>query len=562
MTKKNSTKRTLLMSGLALLVCISMLIGSTFAWFTDNVTSASNIIKSGTLDVEMYWADGKEAPDTASWNDASTGAIFNYDLWEPGFVQVRHIKIENVGNLALKYQLSIAANGQVTDLADVIDVYYVDPATQVSDRTALAANMKLGTLTEVLADFNSTASGKLEAGKNHTVTIALKMREEAGNEYQNKGIGADFSVILTATQVEFESDSFGTDYDASATLPEVGTATVDGNSGATTIDAGNVSVTIPEGVPEGDYEVVVTNKNATTNTEGQTTFTADINLLKDGVKVERNGATVYIVEIKLETEKVIVKVLHNGNEISDYDYDAATGILTFETDSFSSFAVVYEENKEIKVNSVEALKELVANVTEPIEINATGLVTTIGEIGKPDGSYTVLDVYAGTKIKGLTLTFGSNQPIKTNAGNLGSGEIVFENCTFISEGFVDSVYFQSGTDASETKLVFINCTFAAAKTIVANNTGAGVEYNNCKFTLNSSGYGLVQCMGGNHTFNTCEFSISGSKSIGSSPITKYGQLNLYSERYSTVVTANKCVNVPSVFRYAASTGTNTFTNNQ
>ena len=39
MTKKKSTKRALLTSALALLVCVSMLVGSTFAWFTDHVTS-------------------------------------------------------------------------------------------------------------------------------------------------------------------------------------------------------------------------------------------------------------------------------------------------------------------------------------------------------------------------------------------------------------------------------------------------------------------------------------------------------------------------------------------
>ena len=123
MTNKKGIKRSLLMSGLALLLCVSMLIGSTFAWFTDSVTSAGNIIKSGTLDVEMFWADGKEDPDAATWNDAADGAIFNSDKWEPGYTEARHIAVKNEGTLALKYQLSIVPNGEVSKLADVIDVY-------------------------------------------------------------------------------------------------------------------------------------------------------------------------------------------------------------------------------------------------------------------------------------------------------------------------------------------------------------------------------------------------------------------------------------------------------
>ena len=53
MTKTKSTKRALLMSALALLMCVSMLIGSTFAWFTDSVTSAGNKIQAGTLQVDL-----------------------------------------------------------------------------------------------------------------------------------------------------------------------------------------------------------------------------------------------------------------------------------------------------------------------------------------------------------------------------------------------------------------------------------------------------------------------------------------------------------------------------
>ena len=220
MTNKKGTKRSLLMSALAMLLCVSMLIGSTFAWFTDSVTSAGNIIKSGTLDVEMYWADGTKAVPTADadWENAADGAIFKYDLWEPGYTEVRHIKIENKGSLALKYQLNILPNGEVTDLADVIDVYYLDPAAQLNDRASIDAQYRLGTLTEVLAGMADTASGELLAGKSDTVTIALKMQESATNEYQDKYIGSSFSIQLLATQLTYEEDSFDDLYDEDATL--------------------------------------------------------------------------------------------------------------------------------------------------------------------------------------------------------------------------------------------------------------------------------------------------------------------------------------------------------
>ena len=128
MTKKHSTKKALMASVLSLLLCFSMLVGTTFAWFTDSVTSANNIIQSGTLDVEMYWAEGKDAVPTtdAGWTDASRGAIFDYDKWEPGYTVVRHIKIANEGSLALKYQLNCFTKHLVGAFASVhqISVQY------------------------------------------------------------------------------------------------------------------------------------------------------------------------------------------------------------------------------------------------------------------------------------------------------------------------------------------------------------------------------------------------------------------------------------------------------
>ncbi len=221
MTKQKSTKRALLLSVLSLLMCVSMLIGTTFAWFTDSVTSAGNIIKAGTLDVEMYWADGKNDPANATWTDASSGAMFTENvLWEPGYTEARHVKIANVGSLALKYQMRILANGVVSKLANVIDVYYFDEATQL-DRTKIANATKLGTLSEVLNNANEKAisaniAGSLEANTEKVVTIAFKMQESAGNEYQGLAIGADFSIQLLATQYTSESDSFNNLYDADA----------------------------------------------------------------------------------------------------------------------------------------------------------------------------------------------------------------------------------------------------------------------------------------------------------------------------------------------------------
>ena len=97
------TKRSLLMSALSLLLCFSMLLGTSWAWFTDSVSSGSNVIKSGNLDLDVqYTLDGK------TWNDLDGAKdLFQKGLWEPGHTEVVALKITNKGSLALKYEASM-----------------------------------------------------------------------------------------------------------------------------------------------------------------------------------------------------------------------------------------------------------------------------------------------------------------------------------------------------------------------------------------------------------------------------------------------------------------------
>ena len=219
MTKKHSTKRALIASILMLALCFTSLIGTTFAWFTDEVTSSGNVIKSGTLEVKMEWKDATANGAQQSYKDASAGAIFNYDKWEPGYVEAKNIKIGNAGTLALKYQLAIVATDEISKLADVIDVYYAEGEYTLADR-AMTELTKLGTLTEVLSKISETAKGDLVAGETDYVTLALKMQESAGNDYQNLSIGSSFAVKCFATQLTSEKDSFDDQYDKDAWHPD------------------------------------------------------------------------------------------------------------------------------------------------------------------------------------------------------------------------------------------------------------------------------------------------------------------------------------------------------
>ena len=211
-----TTKQSLTLSLTALLLCFSMLLGTTYAWFTDSATSSGNIIQSGELDIEMYWSDSIASGE---WTDASKGPIFTYDNWEPGYTDIKYIKVKNAGNLAFNWRLSIAPQGDVTKLAEVIDVYFVNPVTQSID--TLSGLSKVGRLSDVIENKTYTSGALLPKGEVKSgydteevvLAVIFHMDDTAGNEYQALSIGDGFSVTLIASQLNYEVDSFGSSYD-------------------------------------------------------------------------------------------------------------------------------------------------------------------------------------------------------------------------------------------------------------------------------------------------------------------------------------------------------------
>ena len=121
MANTKNTKRALLASTLALILCFSMLLGTTYAWFTDSVTSGTNIIAAGNLDVELYHSDSKVTDEKV------TGTTVLFDdvtpaLWEPGAMAYEKFTIKNEGTLALKYQFAL----NVTNATVINGVSFAD----------------------------------------------------------------------------------------------------------------------------------------------------------------------------------------------------------------------------------------------------------------------------------------------------------------------------------------------------------------------------------------------------------------------------------------------------
>ena len=198
MSNTKLTKHALIVSIMAMLLCVAMLVGTTFAWFTDTASTAVNKIQAGTLDValEMKDASGNwvnAEGQTLSWKKAAGAPANEQVLWEPGCTyELPELRIVNKGDLALKYRIVISGIVGNAKLLEVISFTY-------------------GTGIDINAEVSLAPNAATEG-----IIIKGHMLETAGNEYQGLSIDG-IGITVYATQYTYENDSNGNTYDQNAT---------------------------------------------------------------------------------------------------------------------------------------------------------------------------------------------------------------------------------------------------------------------------------------------------------------------------------------------------------
>ena len=204
--KKNTTKRSLLASVLALVMCVTMLVSTTFAWFTDSASTAVNKIESGTLHVDIVDKDGNSLDGkTLSFKNVNGDTNI---LWEPGATfNLDSFRIVNTGKLALKYKVIINGVNGNAKLLEAIDFF-----VKIGD----AEKVALADWEGILLPEGKTATTANEVvGATDLITISGTMKKEAGNEYQGLSIDG-IGITVVATQYTYEYDSKGNLYDKDA----------------------------------------------------------------------------------------------------------------------------------------------------------------------------------------------------------------------------------------------------------------------------------------------------------------------------------------------------------
>ena len=498
MSSKKATKRALLTSILAICLCLVMLIGSTFAWFTDTASTGVNKIQAGNLDVELWddVEDAKLSAEPLKWvakDDRNQSEIF----WEPGAsYNLEGFRIKNNGNLALKYKIVISGIVGNAELLNAIDFTY-----------------KIGD-----ADLDLNEEGHLKAGEvSGVIAINGKMKETAGNEYMNKSIEG-IAITVYATQDTVENDSFGNTYDAMAQYPVEDISSVetkkDANENTVVAkevvleSAATVKVSETETKPLAtatvpantklvaadttSLKLVITETDEPDNftvTAGMSATTFDVKV----IGVASDNAVVIPVKMYIDKGLSDVKLYHNGDpmDAADFTYDPETGLLTFKTATFSPFTVLYYAPGVITAGTIEAVNEAIANAREGDTIqltdNVEGKVIMNGKkaltfdfngntvngmiyIGCIDDSFTSAKdpskvTFEDTKSNGGVTSTASFAVIAKNGS-----EITINGGNFVNE------YAKSGSNGYSSVIKMTNCTLTVNDGYLHNDAQVG-NYN-------------------------------------------------------------------------------------
>ena len=228
MNNKKATRRALLTSVMALVMCVVMLVGTTFAWFTDTASTGVNKIVAGNLDVKLMYST-----DMVEWKEATdqTKLFDDNALWEPGYTQVVYLKVVNAGNLALKYEAGFSknytsnrgknVNGDWYRVDNYLKIGTAETETKFASReavwAAIAATEKTLAKDVMLTNDWVTLKAREES---KPFAVAIYMPTSVGNEANASRLRpssvSGLGIEVRATQATVENDSFGTDYDANA----------------------------------------------------------------------------------------------------------------------------------------------------------------------------------------------------------------------------------------------------------------------------------------------------------------------------------------------------------
>lgn len=359
MTKKTTNRQTekaMYMSIISTALCVVMLIGMTFAWFTSTVESSQNVITTASFDAKVFWSEGFTAPDTsaeaaasADWTNLDGTTPYYDTAFMPGSEIVRYFVFYNNSSFSVRFDLSLKAIG-LDDAADLKNSLKIYETLSVADMALTYNDMtELGTIAALEAGkdtngYSGVLSTAVSANSHKVVAVSVMLPESYSVATSQT---ATFNVIVIASQngvQQHDSAAYDPTQETTLSTP-IATVTVPigATAGDTVLtDADTLKLTVDPG--EADPKLTISTTSETTTYEVNLTNQNGVKVTSaSGIKVELDIGVVDLQAFYHNTKGLTkVNSLNDVDAIDEYYYDISTGKLTFITDSFSPFTSAYK----------------------------------------------------------------------------------------------------------------------------------------------------------------------------------------------------------------------------
>lgn len=214
--KPQAKKRIYKQIALALSLCALIVwcilgTGASLAWFTDTSPEINNIFHFSEFDlvVSHRLTDGK-------WEevDGQTKIFDEEALYEPGYVQVVYLKVENKGDRDFKFSTAVNVNGCIVAtnvfgqdfmLQDYLKFGIKTADTEEEMKNSIPDREKAVEIADMPLHNYDTETAVLNPGATKYIALIVRMPEEVGNVANYRGDivpEVDLGITVKADQIK------------------------------------------------------------------------------------------------------------------------------------------------------------------------------------------------------------------------------------------------------------------------------------------------------------------------------------------------------------------------
>ena len=211
--KKTPYKRiALALSLCALLIWAILGTGASLAWFTDTSPEINNIFHFADFDLVVSHRLTDEKWEEV---DGQTKIFDEEALYEPGYVQVVYLKVENKGTVPFKFDTAVNVNGCIKAINVFGQPFMLQEYLKFGLATANTEEEMKNSIpdrdaaveiaNEPLHNYYKSGSFELTPGKTKYIALIVRMPEEVGNVANYRGDTdpeVDLGITVKADQIK------------------------------------------------------------------------------------------------------------------------------------------------------------------------------------------------------------------------------------------------------------------------------------------------------------------------------------------------------------------------